>query len=169
MCSQHRVSLALCQRRSVPGLALAGFDGRVNPVPAKILIVDDDPDMVELLHLALTQAGYSACTAATGPEALAEVQRSLPDLVVLDLLLPGLNGYNVCESLRRNPATASVPIIMITVLPGQFPRLVGAEAGANAFVNKPFHTQELVACVEGLLRVTGTASIPVKAPRSLAA
>jgi DNA-binding response OmpR family regulator len=138
-------------------------------VPAKILIVDDDPDMVELLRLALTQAGYSACTATTGTEALAEAQRSSPDLVVLDLLLPGLNGFNVCESLRRNPATASVPIIMITVLPGQFPRLVGAEAGANAFVNKPFHTQELVSCVEGLLRGAGKASVLGNSAPSLAA
>jgi len=122
-------------------------------MPAKILIVDDDPDMVELLRFALTEAGYSACTATTGTEALAEAQRSSPDLVVLDLLLPEMNGFNVCENLRRNPATASVPIIMITVLPGQFPRLVGVEAGVNAYVNKPFQTQELISCVGGLLRV----------------
>jgi DNA-binding response OmpR family regulator len=125
---------------------------------AKILIVDDDPDMVELLRIALTEAGYFTCTATTGTEALAEAERSSPDLVVLDLLLPDLNGFSVCESLRRNPATASVPIIMITVLPGQFPRLVGVEAGANAYVNKPFQTQELVSCVDGLLRAASTAS-----------
>jgi DNA-binding response OmpR family regulator len=138
-------------------------------MPAKILIVDDDPDMVELLRFALTEAGYSACTAATGTEALAEAQRSSPDLVVLDLLLPEMNGFNVCENLRRNPATASVPIIMITVLPGQFPRLVGVEAGVNAYVNKPFQTQELVSCVDGLLRGPSTASRHLNAARSVAA
>ena len=138
-------------------------------MPAKILIVDDDPDMVELLRFALTEAGYSACTATTGTEALAEAQRSSPDLVVLDLLLPEMNGFNVCENLRRNAATASVPIIMITVLPGQFPRLVGTEAGVNAYVNKPFQTQELVSCVNGLLRGSGRASGFVHARGSLAA
>jgi DNA-binding response OmpR family regulator len=138
-------------------------------MPAKILIVDDDPDMVELLRMALTEAGYSACSAATGTEALAEAQRSSPDLVVLDLLLPEMNGFNVCENLRRNPATASVPIIMITVLPGQFPRLAGMEAGVNAYVNKPFQTQELVSCVNGLLRGSDRASDFVHARGSLAA
>ena len=138
-------------------------------MPAKILIVDDDPDMVELLRFALTEAGYSACTATTGTEALAEAQRSSPDLVVLDLLLPEMNGFNVCENLRRNPATASVPIIMITVLPGQFPRLVGVEAGVNAYVNKPFQTQELISCVGGLLGGSNKASNPVNAKGCLAA
>ena len=138
-------------------------------MPAKILIVDDDPDMVELLQLALTEAGYSACTAATGTEALAEAQRSSPDLVILDLLLPEMNGFGVCESLRRNPATASVPIIMTTVLPGQFPRLVGLETGVNVYFNKPFQTQELVSCVDGLLAGSGKGSELASAPGSLAA
>ena len=138
-------------------------------MPAKILIVDDDPDMVELLRFALTEAGYFACSAATGTEALAETQRSSPDLVVLDLLLPEMNGFNVCENLRRNPATASVPIIMITVLPGQFPRLVGVEAGVNVYLNKPFQTQELVSCVNGLLHGSSTTSSHLNAARSVAA
>jgi DNA-binding response OmpR family regulator len=138
-------------------------------MPAKILIVDDDPDMVELLRLALCEAGYSACTATTGTEALVEAERSAPDLVVLDLLLPEMNGFNVCEHLRRNPVTASIPIIMITVLPGQFPRLAGMEAGVSAYVNKPFQTHEIVSCVDGLLGGSGRASNPVTTRRSLAA
>ena len=121
-------------------------------MPAKILIVDDDPDMVEMLRCAFTEAGYSTDTATSGAEAVSEAQRWCPDLVVLDLLLPEMNGYGVCERLRRNPATAAVPIVMITVLPGQFPRLVGLESGVNAFVHKPFQTQELISCVEGLLQ-----------------
>jgi DNA-binding response OmpR family regulator len=136
---------------------------------ARILIVDDDPDIVELLRFALTEAGYSAVSAATGTEALAQVQRFSPDLIVLDLLLPESNGFTVCENLRRNPATASVPVIMITVLPGQFPRLVGAEAGVNAYLNKPFHLQELVSCVGDLLRGSITATSVVNDRPSLAA
>lgn len=139
------------------------------PRPATILIVDDDPDMVELLRLALTEAGHFARTATTGTEALVEAQRLPPDLMVLDLLLPGLNGYDVCERLRRNPPTASVPIIMITALPGKFPRLMGLETGVNAYLNKPFHPEELVSCVGDLLRGFSTASNLANAPPSLAA
>ena len=115
-------------------------------------MVDDDPDMVELLRLALSDAGFSVRTAVDGQDALRKAQRSPPDLVVLDLLLPGMNGFSVCERLRLNPATASIPVLMITVLPGEFPRLVGAEAGANAYLNKPFRIEELVACVGDLVR-----------------
>ena len=114
-------------------------------------MVDDDPDMVELLRLALSDAGFSVRTAVDGQDALRMAQRSPPDLVVLDLLLPGMNGFSVCERLRLNPATASIPVLMITVLPGEFPRLVGAEAGANAYLNKPFRMEELVSCVGNLV------------------
>jgi two-component system phosphate regulon response regulator PhoB len=121
----------------------------------RILIVDDEHDMVELLRLALTDAGFSVSTAANGKEALRKALRAPPDLVVLDLLLPGMNGFSVCEQLRLNPATASVPVLMITVLPGEFPRLVGVEAGANAYLNKPFRMEEFVSCVTDLVRRHG--------------
>jgi DNA-binding response OmpR family regulator len=136
---------------------------------AKILIVDDDPDMVELLQLALTEAGYSARAATTGTEALAEAQRLSPDLVILDLMLPDLNGFSVCERLRRQPGTASVPIVVITGLGGRFPQLVTSEMGVNAYVNKPFQTQELVSCVDGLLHGSDTAPDLVNGPRTIAA
>lgn len=135
----------------------------------KILIVDDDPDMVELLRLTLIEAGFSARTAATGEEALRMAQRSSPDLIVLDLLLPGMNGFSVCEQLRRNPATASLPILMITVLPGEFPRLVGVEAGANAYLNKPFRMEEFLSCVSDLVGRPGAASEVLAVPPYLAA
>jgi DNA-binding response OmpR family regulator len=124
----------------------------------RILIVDDDPDMVDLLRLTLTKAGYAARSAATGKEALQKARRSPPDLMVLDLLLPGINGLSVCQQLRRDPATAAMPILMITVLPGQFPRLAGLENGADAYLNKPFEMEELVSCVGDLLRRRGAAS-----------
>jgi DNA-binding response OmpR family regulator len=135
----------------------------------RILIVDDDPEIVELLRLALTAAGYSVRGAANGQEALRKAFRAPPDLVVLDLVLPGMNGFSVCEQLRRNTATASVPILMITVLTGEFPRLVGAEAGADAYLNKPFRMEELVACVDGLVRRRAKdAEVPAAPPQPVA-
>ena len=83
--------------------------------------------------------------------------------------MPDMNGFGVCERLRWNPATASVPIIMTTVLPGQFPRLVGLETGVNVYFNKPFQTQELVSCVDGLLAGSGKASDLLHGPGVLAA
>ena len=135
----------------------------------RILIVDDDPDMVELLRLALTETGFSVRIAATGEEALRMAQRSAPDLMVLDLLLPGMNGFSVCEELRLNPATAALPVLMITVLPGEFPRLVGVEAGANAYLNKPFRVEEFVSCVGDLVGWPGAASEVLAAPPDLPA
>ena len=93
-----------------------------------ILIVDDDPDMVELLCLVLSESGYTARTAATGNEALLKARRTPPDLVLLDLVLPDLNGYYICAALRRDAATASVPIVMMTAVPGEIPRFAGIES-----------------------------------------
>jgi len=135
----------------------------------RILIVEDDPDMVELLRLALTDAGYSTRAATAGKEALRMAQLSPPDLVILDVLLPGMNGFSVCEELRRNPATAGVPVVMTTVLPGEFPRLVGTEAGANAYLGKPFQMNELLACVADLLRRPGAVPGPADGQPELAA
>jgi DNA-binding response OmpR family regulator len=123
----------------------------VHPMPKHILIVEDDSAMAELLDLALTGAGYATSIAATGTDALAKARRSPPDLVVLDLVLPEVNGFNVCETLRREPPTASVPIIMITAMPGELPRLAGVEMGAVAYFNKPFKIEDLVACVDSVL------------------
>jgi DNA-binding response OmpR family regulator len=120
-------------------------------MPARILVVDDDPDMVDMLRQALDAAGHSVETALTGPEGLHKAQQAPPDLILLDLLLPELNGYNVCQTLRQVPATASIPVIMMTVLPGEFPRMAGVEAGADAYVNKPFQLEELLSQVDALL------------------
>jgi DNA-binding response OmpR family regulator len=118
----------------------------------RILIVEDDSDMAELLRVALTRAGHVASVAATGTEALTEARRSPPDLILLDLILPDVNGFSVCETLRRKAATAKVPIIMITALPGELPRLAGVEMGANAYFSKPFEMNELVARVESFFQ-----------------
>jgi two-component system alkaline phosphatase synthesis response regulator PhoP len=136
-------------------------------VQQSILIVDDDPDMLELLRASLKQAGYATRTAGTGKEALSQVKRCPPDLIVLDVLLPDINGFSVCEELRDQEATASLPIILMTVLPGEFPRLVGKELGTVAFLNKPFHVQEMVAQVERVLslaQASAPGGTPVQEP-----
>jgi len=117
----------------------------------KILIVDDTPPVVELLRCALSDAGYSTRSAATGEEALRKVRRSPPDLIVLDLLLPGMNGFSVFGELHSDNATASIPVVLITGAPGSFPRLTGLEMGADAFFSKPFDVAELVSCIGDLL------------------
>ncbi len=116
-------------------------------MPKKILLVEDDPDMVEMLRFALNREGYAIRTAVTGREALRKALIAAPDLILLDLILPGLNGFNVCERLRSHPTTASVPIIMVTALPGELPRLAGVELGADGYIRKPFEIQELVSLV----------------------
>ena len=116
-----------------------------------ILIVDDDPDMVEILHSVLSEAGYTTRAASNGTEALAQARRNPPDLVLLDLILPDQNGFYICEALRRDAATASVPIIMITGMPGEIARFAGFEAGADAYLNKPFSIDGLVDLVRDLL------------------
>lgn len=117
----------------------------------KILVVEDDPDQLEVIRLSLKAAGFAIGTAANGTDALVKTRSILPDLIVLDLMLPGLNGFDVCESLRRDPATATVPIIMLTGLRSQFGRFAGLESGANDFLLKPFEPEQLVLKVEELL------------------
>jgi DNA-binding response OmpR family regulator len=135
----------------------------------KILIVDDDPDMVEMLRLALHSEGYAIRTAVNGREALRKALVSPPDLVLLDLIMPGLHGFNVCERLRSHSATASVPIIMVTALPGELPRLAGMELGADVYIRKPFEIQELVSRVGNLLRQTqGCPDAPRESQRVVA-
>jgi len=133
-----------------------------------ILIVDDNPEMVAMLQLVLTEAGYTTRSAVTGNEALRKAWRTPPDLILLDLILPDLNGFYVCVALRRVAATASIPIIMMTAMPGEIPRFAGIEAGADAYLNKPFPIQELVALVHDLLhgsrrRPTAFESVPAPA------
>src|SRR6185436_3856974 len=119
---------------------------------AKILVVDDEPDAVELIEFNLKAAGYEVVTAADGAEALKKSRQVNPDLVLLDLMLPEVDGLEVCKLLRRDPATSGIPIIMVTAKAAEIDRVLGLELGADDYVTKPFSPRELVLRVKSLLR-----------------
>ena len=129
-----------------------------------VLIVEDEPDIRNLLVHHLTREGFRCRTAASGPEALARVRSAAPDLVVLDLMLPEMNGLEVCRRLRSDAATAAIPIIILTAKTDEVDRIVGLEMGADDYVAKPFSPKELVARVRAVLRRTR----PGEAAQSLA-
>jgi two-component system phosphate regulon response regulator PhoB len=113
-------------------------------VKQKILVVDDEPEAVELVEFNLKQAGYDVATAADGAEALKKTRALLPSLIVLDVMLPEMDGLEVCKMLRRDPATAAVPIIMLTAKAAEIDRVLGLELGADDYLTKPFSPRELV-------------------------
>jgi len=122
-------------------------------VPAHILVVDDTPANVKLLVDVLTAKGYRLSAAVNGEEALARIGAEVPDLVLLDIMMPGLSGYDVCRRLRADPATALLPVVLCTSLDPKQERINGIEAGADDFIPKPINQQELFARVKSLLRI----------------
>ena len=117
----------------------------------KILVVEDDPDQLEAIRGNLKDAGFAIGTAVNGVDALIKTRSVSPDLIVLDLMLPQLNGLDICKTLRDNPATASIPVIMLTGMDSYFTRVAGFEAGINVYLTKPYQPEELVSKVEELL------------------
>ena len=120
-------------------------------VPSTVLIVEDDPDTVQLMRLYLGRDGHKVVTAADGHEGLRLAREAHPDIVVLDLMLPGLDGMELCRTLREESA---VPIVMVTARVGEEDRLAGLDLGADDYVTKPFSPRELAARVRAVLRRT---------------
>ena len=117
-----------------------------------ILVAEDDRDIADLIAHYFSRAGWRAHITASGDEALASARRSPADLVVLDIMLPGLSGLEVCRALRADKSTASIPIIMLTARAEESDRIIGLEIGADDYISKPFSPNELVARVRALMR-----------------
>jgi DNA-binding response OmpR family regulator len=125
---------------------------------ARVLVVDDDPTVAEVLLAYLLREGFSAAHAADGPDALAQAAAEPPDLVILDLMLPGIDGLEVCRRLRRD--RGDLPVVMLTARGEEEDRVLGLEVGADDYVTKPFSARELVLRVQSVLRRTGRPQTP---------
>jgi phosphate regulon transcriptional regulator PhoB len=121
----------------------------------KILIVDDEPDIVDLVSYNLKKDGFRVTTASDGEQALLKVRKDKFDLVVLDLMLPGIQGVELCRIVRNDPKTAHTPIIMLTAKGEEVDRVIGLESGADDYMTKPFSSKELIARIKAVLRRTG--------------
>ncbi len=121
-------------------------------IDAKLLLVEDDPALSELLQFRFENEGYSVRTTADGDQALVLVDEDLPDLVILDWMIEGTSGIEVCRRLRRNKKTAHVPIIMLTAREAEDDRIRGLETGADDYLTKPFSPRELLARVAAVMR-----------------
>jgi DNA-binding response OmpR family regulator len=125
-----------------------------------ILVVDDDPSSEQLLELCLRHAGYEMIRVSSGREAIEVIEDSLPDLVLLDVMMPDIDGFEVCRRVRANPLTAAVPIVMLTTHSSMDAKLSGFEAGADDFLFKPVDLRELVVRLRAILRRTARRCLP---------
>jgi DNA-binding response OmpR family regulator len=125
----------------------------------RILFVDDDPDIVEMLAYCANKAGFDVLTANRGHEAFQIAHWWHPHLIVLDVLLPDSDGISICEMLRRSPATAAIPVVVMTALSGHLSRLIALDAGATAYIAKPFSPQQVLSQISGLLGALVTGGI----------
>jgi len=127
----------------------------------KILVVDDEPDALEILGFKLKEAGYVPLFAKDGARAITAARDERPALIVLDLMLPEVDGLEVCKILRRDPATATIPILMLTARAAEMDRVIGLELGADDYVTKPFSPRELVLRIKKLLARVKAAEDPI--------
>ena len=123
---------------------------------ARILMIDDEKDLVELVRYNLEKEGYVVSGMQDGESGLLAARRELPDLVILDLMLPGIDGLDVCRSLRADSRTARIPVIMLTAKSAEPDRILGLELGADDYVTKPFSPRELLARIKAVLRRTSS-------------
>jgi len=135
-------------------------------VPA-VLLVDDERDMLSLLDFNLRAAGFETLLATTGEEAFARLRLRVPDLVVLDLMLPDVPGTEVCRQIKSDPRTRRVPVVMLTARGEEVDRVVGFELGADDYVTKPFSVRELVLRLKAILRRSSVAPGPDRPPGSV--
>jgi DNA-binding response OmpR family regulator len=133
-------------------------DSRVKP-SQRVLVVEDEPDIAALIAYQLTREGFRVETAGTGPEALKAVSRDIPDLIVLDRMLPGISGDGVLQRLRAEVSTATVPVLVLTAKREQEDRIEGLELGADDYLTKPFSPRELVLRVKAILRRASEAGV----------
>jgi len=119
---------------------------------SKVLVVEDNLSQREMISSLLRESGIEVVAAQDGMEALEQIQRLNPDLVVLDIIMPRMNGYEVCRRIKSNPATQKVPVIMCTSKAEEFDRYWGIKQGADAYISKPFVPQEFVGMVRQFLR-----------------
>lgn len=117
----------------------------------RILVVDDQHDLAGIMADMLSDAGYATRTADNGRDALANIQADPPDLLLLDVHMPGMDGYEVAAMLKADPSTATIPIIMVSALDGRGSRLIGLESGAEDYLSKPVDPAELIARIRNLL------------------
>ena len=118
----------------------------------KILVVDDEEHILELIRYNLDASGYEVIEASDGDDAVKKAINEVPDLILLDLMLPGKDGYDVCRELRSNGKTKAVPIIMLTAKSEEIDKILGLELGADDYITKPFSVRELMARVKAVLR-----------------
>lgn len=116
-----------------------------------ILLVDDEPDIRLTLGMRLKKSGYAVLTAENGKDALDKIEQQIPDLVILDVMMPEMNGYQVCRKLREKPETKDIPVLMLTAKDQAADRFWAEEAGVTEYVAKPFEDENLLAVVKGLL------------------
>ncbi|MDE2798270.1 MAG: response regulator, partial [Gemmatimonadota bacterium] len=118
----------------------------------KVLVVEDEPDILEMVRYNLDLAGLDVETAEDAERALQSVQETLPDLIILDLMLPGIDGLDMCRQLKQDARTRHIPILMLTARKEEVDRIVGLELGADDYVVKPFSPRELVLRAQAILR-----------------
>ncbi|CAG1066814.1 Alkaline phosphatase synthesis transcriptional regulatory protein PhoP [uncultured bacterium] len=131
---------------------------------SRILVVDDEPDILNLLEYNLRRAGFQALLAKDGPEAIEAARANRPDLVLLDIMLPDMEGTEVLRRLKSTEATASIPVIMLTAKGEEVDKIVGFELGAEDYITKPFSPRELILRVKAVLKRTAEKPEPVEAP-----
>lgn len=150
----RQVAELLSRKCNRTALVAALHVGRPARVRKRILVIEDDVDLVELLRYQLTQAGFLTLAAADGADGLEKVRSLRPDLILLDLMLPELDGFALCEILRRDRATRTVPIIILSAMSGELARVAGLGAGANDFLSKPFSLKVLIYRIQTILGET---------------